>query len=575
MKENWRVYNKSYFEIQQKLQLEPLLAKIVANRCSENEAAEFLDKAGMLYDPFRMKDMDKAVQMILEQLQRGGRIEVIGDYDVDGMTSSVIWAQALKKLGAQVHVRIPDRVEDGYGIRPYMVEECAEKGTELIVTCDNGIREFEAAQRAKELGINLIITDHHEIDRSGGSDRLPAAAAIINPHRSDDPYPFKMLCGAGVSYQAARALMLQCGLEEDPDWIGYAALGTVCDVMPLLGENRKLVYQGLKQWNLRPPQGIRALMKQGGIEKLDVYTFGFVIGPMINSGGRLEQQQRFLPFLLEEDPEKAEKGAARLFELNRKRQQMTEQGIMQGVEKLHQQAEDKVQVIYLPKLHESLAGLVAGRLREKCQRPVFVLTGEGEHVKGSARSIPAYDMFTQMSRVSECFLRYGGHPMAAGLSMCEKQIQELREKLNAQCTLTEEELRPTVYIDIAMPLEFANEKTAQQLEWLEPYGTGNPKPLFADKGVGLRRIFWMGQHKKALRLVLERNGRLYEGIHFRPDYAAECIRESFGEGIWNTLDQGAQLDTPLQLDICYQVGWNVYRGRRSLQIVITNIRKSQ
>lgn len=574
MKENWRIYNKSYREIQEKLNIAPLLAKLVANRCPPESAAEFLDKEGPLADPFRMRDAQKAAEIILRHVEEGDRIEIIGDYDVDGMTSSVIWGQALRKLGANVHIRIPDRVEDGYGIRPYMVEECVQKKTGLIVTCDNGIREFEAAAKAKELGISLIITDHHEIDRSSGQDRLPEAEAIVNPHRGDDESSFKMLCGAGVSYQMARALMQKVGLREDPDWIGYAALGTVCDVMPLLGENRKLVYQGLKQWNCRPPQGIRALMKLGGIETLDVYTFGFVIGPMINSGGRLECQQRFLPLLLEQDPEIAEKGAARLFELNRQRQQLTEQGIMQGLDRLEQRPQDKVQVIYLPELHESLAGLVAGRLREKCHRPVFVLTGKGEGVKGSGRSIPAYDMFVEMSRVSDCFERYGGHPMAAGLSMREERIGELRSRLNEQCGLREEDLRPTVYIDMAMPLEFANEETARMLEWLEPYGTGNPKPVFADKGVGLRRMFWMGHRKKAVRLVLEKDGRLYEGIHFRPETAADCIRETYGEELWNRLDQGAMLDRPLMLDLCYQVGWNVYRGRRSLQIVITNMRCS-
>ena len=231
-------------------------------------------------------------------------------------------------------------------------------------------------------------------------------------------------------------------------------------------------------------------------------------------------------------------------------------------------------MIYLPQLHESLAGLVAGRLREKCHRPVFVLTGKGDRVKGSGRSIPAYDMFAEMSRVSDCFERYGGHPMAAGLSMCEERISELRGRLNSQCSLQEEDLRPTVYIDMAMPLEFANEETAQMLEWLEPYGTGNPKPVFADKGVGLRRMFWMGHRKKAIRLVLEKEGRLYEGIHFRPETASDCIREAYGEELWNRLDQGAMLDRPLMLDLCYQVGWNVYRGRRSLQIVVTNMRCS-
>ena len=245
---------------------------------------------------------------------------------------------------------------------------------------------------------------------------------MVNPHRADDEYPFPMLCGAGVAYQLARALCQQAGIPESPEWIGYAALGTVCDVMPLLGENRKLVYQGLRQWNQNPPQAIRALMKVGGLEKLDVYTFGFVIGPMINSGGRLEQQQKYIEILLEEDPIRAEKMATRLYELNRLRQKMTEEGIEAGLREVERAKQDRVFVIHLPDLHESLAGLVAGRIKEKYQQPVFVLTGRGKNVKGSGRSIPAYNMFAHMNQVSDCFTRYGGHPMAAGLSMKEEQI---------------------------------------------------------------------------------------------------------------------------------------------------------
>ena len=574
MKENWRVYNKSYGKIQEKLGLDPVLAKIVANRVEEEQAADFMDKAGALSDPFAMKDMNKAVEIILGKVRDGEKIYVIGDYDVDGMSASTILGKVLSQLGADVHIRIPDRVEDGYGIRAYMVEECAEEGTGLIITCDNGIREFEAALRAQELGVSLVITDHHEIEQLDGKDQLPEADAVVNPHRQDDSYPFTGLCGAGVAYQLARALVKKAGIPEDPDWIGYAALGTVCDVMQLIGENRKIVYQGLKRWNQHPPQAIRAMMKQGAIDKLDVYTFGFVIGPMINSGGRLEQQQKYIMVLLEENPESAERAASRLYELNKKRQKMTEDGITLGQEELSKHSEDMVQIIHLPQLHESLAGLVAGRLREKYQRPIFVLTGTGENVKGSGRSIPAYSMFEEMNKASECFLRYGGHPMAAGLSMEEAQIEPLRRKLNQQCVLTWEDCLPVVHIDMAMPLQYATEQMADLLEALEPYGNGNPKPVFADKNLQLRRIFWMGHQKKALRMVLEKNGRVYECVYFRPEIFKECIVERYGASVWNRLDAGGVMDSEVSVDICYNVGWNVYRGRKSLQIVISNIRCS-
>lgn len=574
MRENWRVYNKSYQAIQNQLGIAPVLAKILANRIQQEDAQAYMDREGELSDPMRMRDMDRAVALVMQNIREGNRIYVIGDYDVDGMTSSTILGKVLKKLQADVKIRIPDRIEDGYGIRPYMVEECAKEGTGLILTCDNGIREFEAAHRARELGITLIITDHHELKQEDGRDVLPEADAVVNPHRQDDPYPFEKLCGAGVAYQLARALLQQAGIPEDPDWIGYAALGTVCDVMPLIGENRKIVYQGLRQWNRKPPTAIRALMKQGGIEKLDVYAFGFIIGPMINSGGRLDEQQHYIMALLEEDPERAEKAAAQLYELNRLRQKMTEEGIQKGLVELEKQPEDRVLVIYLPELHESLAGLVAGRIREKTQKPVFVLTGRAEHVKGSGRSIPAYNMVGEMQRTEEFFLRYGGHPMAAGLSMEESRIEGWRRRLNENCVLTQEDCFPVVYIDMTMPLQYADDRMAELLEVLEPYGSGNPKPVFADKTLKLIRLFWMGKQKKAARLVLEQQGRIYEGVCFRTEWLRECLSEGYSEALWNRLDRGEQLENAPVVDICYNVGWNVYRGRKSLQIVITNIRCS-
>ncbi|MBQ7064417.1 MAG: single-stranded-DNA-specific exonuclease RecJ [Firmicutes bacterium] len=572
MQEVWRVYNKSYRKIAEELKIPPVLAKIIANRTEPGEEKAFLDREGPLRDPFLIKDMDKAVEEILRHIRLGHPILVIGDYDVDGMTSATILGKALHKAGAIAEIRIPDRTEDGYGIRPYMVEEAAALGFGLIITCDNGIREFEAADKAAELGLPIVITDHHEIEETSEGERFPAAAAVINPHRREDTSGFRDLCGAGVAYQTARALMQATAQQEDPDWIGYAALGTVCDIMKLTGDNRKIVYQGLKRWNAAPPAAIRAMMQQGAIEKLDVYTFGFVLGPMINSGGRLDAQQNYIHVLQSEDPEKAEDAARKLYQLNRTRQAMTDEGFAQALEVWQRHQDQMVQIIYLPDLHESLAGLVAGKIKEKSCRPTFVLTGRGGNVKGSGRSIPAYSMFEEMQKAADCFIRYGGHPMAAGLSMEEDRIEELRARLNQNCTLTEEDCRPLVMIDMAMPLSYANEQLAEMIGSLEPFGTGNPRPLFADKGLELRKIYWIGQRKRALRLMLEQDGIAREAILFKPEMLQECVLQQAGAGAWEKLDTGGLLQKPVNLDIAYHVGWNEFRGRRRLQIEVSHLR---
>lgn len=574
MKENWRICSSSYKEIQERYRLDPILAKVIANRTDSDGAPDYIDREGPLRDPMTMKGMPEAVRLIRKTIAQGRTITVIGDYDVDGMTSSTILYQALTRAGASVHVRIPDRVEDGYGMRPYMVEDCVRRGDGLIITCDNGIREFEAAETAVRLGIPLIITDHHAIAQEDGEEKLPAANVVVNPHQKTDPYGFSDLCGAGVAYQTARALMQAVGMPEDPDWIGYAALGTVCDVMKLIGENRKIVYQGLRRFNAHPPASIQALMRQGSSEKLDVYAFGFIIGPMINSGGRLDSQQNYISVMLSQDPVKAETAAKKLYELNRERQKLTDEGVEKAMAVYAAQEDQTVQVIHLPELHESLAGLVAGKIREKYCKPVFVLTGTGSEVKGSGRSISAYDMFAEMNAVQDCFSRYGGHPMAAGLSMEESRIGELRERLNANSRLTEEDLRPVVMIDMAMPLHYANAHTADIVAQLEPFGTGNADPMFADKGLELQRVRWMGTRKKAANLFFYKDGEIYETVTFRIEALHECIAETASEAVWERLFFDGTLEKPVKMDICYHVGWNVYRGRKRLQINVSHMRPS-
>ncbi len=574
MKENWVLRKRPYKGILSRLPVSPVLARVISNRIPEEEAEEYYEPGGPLNDPFLMRDMEKAVSRLLYHIEQNHNILILGDYDVDGVTSSTILYLALSALGARVSVRIPERMKDGYGIREYMVEEARASGVRLIVTCDNGIREFPSMERAEELGIEVIITDHHEITKDAdGKDVLPRASCILNPARQDCGYPFKGLCGAGVAYKLAQAVCQRAECPLDPSLIGYAALGTVCDVMKLTGENRRIVYQGLREWNERPPVGIKALMDEGGIDSLDVYQFGFVIGPMLNSGGRLETQEKYSGILRTQDPEEAAELARALKQLNAERQKLTADGVAAAGEIVEsQQDQDMIKVIYLPDVHESVAGQIAGKIREKYHRPVFVLTGSAGEVKGSGRSVPGYDMFAEMQKQDGLFLRYGGHPMAAGLSMKEENIGRLREQLNAACRLTAEDCVPEVVIDAALPLPRADLALAQELTKLEPYGNGNERPLFAEKGLELRRVRLMGKNRSAARLTFLDQNEICEAVTFRVETLEEVVTERYGAGIWQRLAAGEEFHESLYLDVCYNLNVNEFRGVRSAQRTICNFR---
>ncbi len=574
MKENWILRRRNGRELALKLRIDPLLASLIRARIPDEEAEDFLDREGPLHDPFLMKDLSGAVDSLIRHIGAGDTIMIVGDYDVDGVTSSSILYLGLTGLGAKAKIRIPGRVEDGYGIRTYMVDEAIEEGCGLILTCDNGIREFETMDYAASKGMEVILTDHHEITvDKDGNDVLPVAKYILNPHRQDCPYPAKNLCGAGVAYKLMQGLYQKMGKPLPATLLGYAALGTVCDLMTLVGENRRIVWQGLKIWNEAPPVGIRAMMDAAAIHELTVYHCGFVIGPMINAGGRLDHQQKFIQVLLTEDPTEAMELAFSLKSLNEERQHMTTMGVEQAVEEADRAfTEDKVKVIHLPKVHESIAGLIAGKLKEYYHRPVFVLTGETDVIKGSGRSIEGYNMFGELLKQDALLEKYGGHPMAAGLSIQKANLEAFRSQINEACELTEEDCVPKVYADCLLPLSHTSLSLAELMEKLEPYGNGNERPVFAATGLKLTGLRVMGRNRNAARLYLSEQGHRCEAICFRMEALEQTIREKYGETVWNRLCEAETFRQGLDLDILYHLGINEYRGVRNVQCTVCNMR---
>lgn len=582
--EKWIIRGGKSLPFMQRYQLHPLMARILASRISLDQTNEYLDRKAPLFSPWQMADMQEAVRLIRLHLKKQNRIRIIGDYDVDGLTSTSILFQGLTALGydAAVSCRIPERIGEGYGFSLPIAEEMRRDAIDLVITCDNGIREMESAAFLKEQGIDLIITDHHEIALTEtGQELLPEADAILNPHRKGDQSPQSSICGAFVAFQLIQALYQAEGKTPPAHLIGYAALGTICDVMPLLQENRRLVYQGLEELNRRPTTGLSALMEAGGIQRITPYTAGYIIGPMLNAGGRLGSQNRYLQLLLSEDPAECRQLAGELYALNRERQQMTEIGLQQGAEQMEQYlAEDPVKVVYLPDLHESIAGLVAGKLKERCQHPVFVLTKGETGLKGSGRSIPAYSMFEEMNQAAHLFRKFGGHPMAAGLSMdCvegkeEDAVLALRSALNQNCSLTEEDCAEIVYIDAVMPVHQLSVSLVQMMDGLEPCGTGNPRPMLAQKGLLLKRCQIFGKKRNVMRLTLVSEGQAVEAVCFRTEVVEELVLQHSGESAIQEINSGKYLSRPIAVDIVYQPEIDTFTGTAKVKIMVKYIRFS-
>ena len=552
-------------ELARKFSVSPMAMRLIRSRAgmSEEEVREYLcGTIDELADPYLMKGMRDAVSLLQEKIRQGSRIRIIGDYDIDGVNATHILITALRRIGAAADTVIPDRLKDGYGVNEHLIQDAKDAGVDTIVTCDNGIAAAKEIAFAKELGMTVIVTDHHDIpyrEEEDGSRTviLPPADVIINPKQEDCPYPFKKLCGAAVAWRLAEALYIEAGIsrEEFLDLAEFAAVATVGDIMDLTGENRILVKYGLRRLEQTKNPGYRALIAVNGLEgkKLTAYHIGFVIGPCINASGRLDTAKRALRLLSAESKAEAEELAGDLKALNDSRKDLTVKGTREAIELIEETdlKQDRVLVVYLPDCHESLAGIIAGRIRERYYKPCFVLTDAEDGVKGSGRSIPGYHMFDEMTKVRELFTKYGGHPMAAGLSLKSENVEPFRQAINENCRLTEEELTPRLSYDAVLPLCYAGEQIIRELELLEPFGKANEKPLFAAANLKVRSARIIGKNQNVLKAVLE-----------GPD-GTRLDTISFGDVQENL----AYIEGKKDVCILYYPEINEYQGRRSVQQV--------
>lgn len=542
--------------------IDPVTARVIRNRGiegQENIERYLYGNLDGLSSPWLLKDMRLAVDILKGKLKEGQKIRIVGDYDIDGVCSTYILYQALKRLGGRVDYAIPDRIKDGYGINESMIQAAEEDGINTILTCDNGISAFSQIQLARELGMTVVVTDHHEVPTDGEMEILPPADAVIDPKQKGCSYPFPEICGAVVAYKLVQALYEEFGVsrEEWLDLLEFAAIATVGDVMKLQDENRIIVKYGLKKLGRTKNVGLRKLAEKTNLDlnSITAYHIGFVIGPCLNAGGRLQTAKLALSLLLAEDENEAEALAQELKDLNDMRKDMTEHWTAEAkVLADTQYRDDRVLVIFLPECHESLAGIIAGRLREYCQKPAIVLTRSEEAVKGSGRSIEAYHMFQKLSEVKHLMLKFGGHPMAAGLSLLEENIDAFRRELNEKSGLTEEDFKARLWIDVPMPIDYVRERLVEELKILEPFGQGNEKPLFAQKKVRIRSCRVIGKNKNVVKFVLEgSSGMPMDGILFTDGPAFEEERDGRN-----------------MIDIIYYPEINEYNGNRSLQAVIRN-----
>ncbi|MBE5852308.1 MAG: single-stranded-DNA-specific exonuclease RecJ [Lachnospiraceae bacterium] len=582
---NWFIAAKKadFQKIAETFQISPVLARLIRNRDVEGMEAvrKYLygTKAD-LYAPQLMTDMEKAAEIIKGAIAQGKKIRVIGDYDVDGICASFILEKAIRIVGGNVDTAIPHRITDGYGLNEELIKAAAQDGVELIVTCDNGIAAASQIELAKSMSMQVIVTDHHEIpyETEGEEKRyiLPPADAVVDPKRLDDTYPFSGICGAVVAYKLAQ--MLDIGEAEEEALLEPAAIATICDVMELQDENRILVREGLKRIRQTSHPGLRALIEVNGLKQREIssYHIGFVIGPCLNASGRLESAHMALKLLLEEDYTKAVKMAAELKALNDSRKDMTEQGVVLAVQEIEATLIEsggvlpKVLVVYLPSCHESLAGIVAGRIREKYNRPAIILTKGEEGVKGSGRSVESYDMYEELSKVKLLFTKFGGHKMAAGLSMKEEDIDTLRERLCQNCTLGEADFEPKVHIDIAMPVSYVTEEFVKELELLEPFGVGNSKPVFAQKNVLLTKAAVLGKSGRAIKFrILDDLEMPKDMMYFgNVDELLSFLEQTHGKELVQQLFREGNVRLPLT--VTYYPDINEYRGVKTVQIIMTN-----
>lgn len=556
------------------LGVSPVSVRIMRNRGMETKEAMERYLYGTLdglYDGGRMKNMGEAVALLIKKLREEKRIRIIGDYDIDGVCASYLLLTGLRRaereLGkitgpagsSRIDYEIPDRVRDGYGINEAIIRQAAADGVDTLVTCDNGIAAAKEISLAKELGMTVVVTDHHEVPAEEERQVLPPADVVVDPRQEGETYPFREICGAVVAYKLVEKLYEASGVprEEWKELLEFAAIATVGDVMRLQDENRILVKYGLKQMARTRNLGLRKLVEKTGLDITDLsaYHIGFVIGPCLNAGGRLQTAKAALRLFLSEDEEEAERLAEELKELNDVRKDMTKKGEDEAIAQVEERyMGDKVLVVFLPDCHESLAGIIAGRVREHFHKPSIVLTRSGDMVKGSGRSIEPYHMFRELTKVRDLLPKFGGHPMAAGLSIKEEDVPEFRKRLNENAELTEDDFIPRVWIDVPMPLEYVTEGLVEELKRLEPFGQGNEKPLFAQKGLMIRSLRVLGKNRNVVKLGLVTDtGLSMDGLLFGDGDAFQ--KELAGKD---------------RIDIVYYPDINEYNGNRTLQAVIRN-----
>lgn len=574
--EKWVVSAKraDFQAIAEKFGIDQVTARLIRNRdiVGEPEIRQYLyGTKEDFYDPHLLKDADKLVEILMSKIKEQKKIRIIGDYDIDGVNASYILLRGLRHCHANADVEIPDRMKDGYGINEHLIRYAYEEGVDTILTCDNGIAAVEQTKLAKSLGMTILITDHHEVQ-----EEVPPADAVVNPRQADCPYPFKHLCGAAVAYKVIRCLYEAYGIpkEETEEFLEFAGFATVGDVMDLIGENRILVKEGLKRLNHTQNVGMASLIRACGLEEKEIksYHIGFVLGPCINAGGRLDTAKRSLNLLLQKDRAKADVMAAELKTLNDERKDMTQTGAEEAIEWIEKEgrSQDKVLVVYLPDCHESLAGIIAGRIRERYNKPVFVLTDSIDGVKGSGRSIEAYSMFEEMSKCKELYTKYGGHPMAAGLSLPKENVEKFRTFLNEHTTLTEEDFIPKITIDVPMPIGYVTEHLIEELSVLEPFGKGNEKPLFAEKNLNILSMRILGKNRNTLKMqVRSQHGTVMDALYFGDiEQILTYIMQKYGESETEKCFQGRE--NAVTLSFIYYPSVNEYRGRKSLQMIISH-----
>ena len=582
MGKKWLLRNtsKDIISIAKNSGVSEVIAKILINRGIDNkiDIKKFM-RASIddLYDPFLMKDMEKATGLIKLAIENNEKIVVYGDYDADGVTSTVIMYKALKHCGANVEYYVPDREHEGYGINSDRIKKLSEKGFGVVLTCDNGIAATEQVRLAKELGMTVIITDHHELsfdeDAKGiRTFKIPPADAVINPKQKECNYPFKQLCGAGIAFKFVQALYVKLGIDVEflKEFIEIAGIGTICDVVDLISENRIIAKNALVMLTNTKNLGLKCLKEILSINDKEIkcYHVGFQIGPCINATGRLDTADLSVELLLCEEENRAKQLAKILFDLNKKRQEMTTENVDEVIELVHNSTfkNDKVLVIYKDTIHESIAGIVAGRVRETFNVPTIIITKGKDGCKGSARSIDEYNLFEELINCEELLQKFGGHPMAAGLSIKEENIEKLRLKLNNICKLTDEDIKPKVRIDQRMPINKINYKIIEELELLEPFGKGNSSPLLAEKSITVLRIDILGKNANTLKMKLMSGvNKTIDGICFnRVEEFEEMLKDRYGE------DYMSYLGSPrgMKLDLIFSPQINEYNGYKSIQLKI-------